>query len=46
MNNTVSVNNAYFILIDVVEGLLFFTKILGDKITFLKLSDQPCQEAP
>ena len=25
MNNTVSVNNAHFILIDPVEGLLFFT---------------------
>ena len=36
MNSTVSVNNAHFILIDWVEGL-FFTKILGDKITFLKL---------
>ena len=46
MNNTVSVNNAHFILIDSVEGLLFFTKILVDKITFHKLSDQPRQEAP
>ena len=46
MNNTVSVNNAHFILIDPVEGLLFFTKILVDKITFLMLSDQPRQEAP
>ena len=35
MNNTVSVNNAHFILIDPVEGLLFFTKVLVDKITFL-----------
>ena len=46
MNNTVSVNNTHFILIDSVEGLLFFTKILVDKITFHKLSDQPRQEAP